>query len=558
MLFSLMRSFRVLAESVSRSSTVVKPKRPSRAGLPIEPLENRTLMSTYFISPSGNDSNSGTSISKPWKSIGKVNSSSFHAGDNVLFQGGQTFYGQLNITSRDSGSGSAPVIFGSYNGHATISSGKATGCWFYDASNIWIEGVNFVGTPGGSPQSGISFEGYNSHTYYTNDRVNGCDISGYCLAGILVEGAYTSGGFSGLQITNNIVHDNVDTGIYTCGAGNSGLQNFYIAYNQVYNNYGDGHSICTGSGIELGDVSNAMVEYNTAYLNGSRGGNGGVGIWAYTSNNVTFQYNESYDNKSTRGMDGDGFDFDLDVSNSVMQYNYAFNNDGTGAQLDQWKTDNGFTNNIVRYNVFQDNGRRNNYGNLEVWGKVLNSYLYNNVIYTTRGVAGNNSAIRVHNSTIPGLYVNGVHFVNNIIETTGGATLINITAGEAQGAKNLTFTGNVYWTNGYTPNFNDGRNTLHSLSAWRSAGQESWNGRQYGIFADPKFRNSDSGYATPAASSSSLASAAAGYQLQAGSPALLETMSIDAMYGVNTGGKDFFGDSIAFNATTVAGADQHV
>ena len=67
----------------------------------------------------------------------------------------------------------------------------------------------------------------------------------------------------------------------------------------------------------LGDVSNTVVEHNVAYLNGSKGGNGGVGIWAFSSDNVTIQYNESYDNKSTRGMDGDGFDFDADVSNSV-------------------------------------------------------------------------------------------------------------------------------------------------------------------------------------------------------------------------------------------------
>ena len=188
----------------------------------------------------------------------------------------------------------------------------------------------------------------------------------------------------------------------------------------------------------LGNTTGALVEYNDAYLNGSKGGNGGVGIWAYSSNDVTFQYNQSYDNISTGDHDGDGFDFDADVSNSVMQYNYAYGNDGTGAQLDQWKNDSDFTNDIVRYNVLVNNGRENGYGNLEVWGKVLDSYLYNNVIVTSPGVDSGNSAVRVHNSALPGLYVNGVHFVDNILDTSGGATLINIPEQEARGADNLT------------------------------------------------------------------------------------------------------------------------
>jgi hypothetical protein len=563
MLPTLTRASRVLAQalgSVFNRCDVALSRWKAADGLrsnsrraTLEKLEDRTLMSTYYVSPSGNDNSSGTSVSSPWKSIGKVNSVTLHGGDSVLFQGGQTFYGSLNIGSKDSSS--SQVIFGSYNGQATINSGKSNGATVLNASGIWFENLKFVGSPGSTPQSGINFEGYSAGSFYTNDKVDDCNISGYRTAGILVEGAYSNGGFNGLRITNSVIHDNVDSGIQTCSAADTSLINFYIGHNQVYNNYGDGYSVCTGSGIELGDVSNALVEYNTAYLNGSRGGNGGVGIWAYTANNVTFQYNESYDNISTRGMDGDGFDFDLDVSNSVMQYNYAFGNDGTGAQLDQWKTDNGFVNDIVRYNVFQDNGKLNKYGNLEVWGKVENAYLYNNTIFTTS--SNSNAAIRIHNSTIPGLYVNGVHFINNIIDTTGGATLINIPEGEAQGAANLTFTGNVYWASGYTPVFIDGNKTLTSLAAWRSAGQETWGGTKYGIYADPKFDSANGGAVASVLSSvSNLVAAASGYKLQSSSPALSETSNIFSMYGVATGGHDFFNDTIASNATTVAGADQ--
>jgi hypothetical protein len=53
---------------------------------------------TYYVSPTGNDSNNGTSTSTPWKTISKVNSVTLSAGDRVLFQGGQTFSGTTVLT----------------------------------------------------------------------------------------------------------------------------------------------------------------------------------------------------------------------------------------------------------------------------------------------------------------------------------------------------------------------------------------------------------------------------------------------------------------------------
>jgi regulation of enolase protein 1 (concanavalin A-like superfamily) len=535
-------------------------RRGRSAGAPItEALEERALMSTYYVSTTGSDANNGTSANSPWRSISKVNSISLHAGDSVLFKGGQTFYGSLEIGPKDAGNSTTPVTFGSYDGQATINAGGADGATVSDASGIWFEDLNIVGTPSSAPQSGIDFQGYTAGVYYTNDRINDCSISGFWTAGVLVETSSSSGGFNGLQITNSSIYNNVEAGIQSCSnaAGDTSLLNLYIADNQVYNNYGDGFSTCTGSGIELGNVTGAMVEYNDAYENGSKGGNGGVGIWAYSANDVTFQYNRSYDNVTKGGHDGDGFDFDADVSNSVMQYNYAYGNDGTGAQLDQWKNDSDFTNDIVRYNVLVNNARENNYGNLEVWGRVLNCYLYNNVIITSPGNSGGSSAIRVHNSTIAGLYVSGVHFVDNILDTSGGATLINIPEQEAQGAKNLTFTGNVYWTNGATATIIDGDKTLNSLSQWQAVGQETWEGQKYGLFANPDFAELASpAVAVPSSGSNPTASVAAAYQLAANSPVLSQKLSITSMYGIGTGGKDFLGDSIASNAATVAGVDQ--
>ena len=46
-----------------------------------EPLENRQLLTTYYVSTTGSDSNSGTSSSSPWKSIAHVNAKTFKAGE---------------------------------------------------------------------------------------------------------------------------------------------------------------------------------------------------------------------------------------------------------------------------------------------------------------------------------------------------------------------------------------------------------------------------------------------------------------------------------------------
>ena len=64
---------------------------------------------TYYVDGSGgDDANSGLSMSSAWKSVDKVNSTTFRPGDRLLFKAGTVYSGQL----RPQGSGSAtqPII----------------------------------------------------------------------------------------------------------------------------------------------------------------------------------------------------------------------------------------------------------------------------------------------------------------------------------------------------------------------------------------------------------------------------------------------------------------
>src|SRR5688500_10535792 len=75
----------------------------------VEPLEPRQFLSTYFVSPGGNDGHSGEAPTAAWRSIDRVNKQQLKPGDLVLFQAGQTFHGSIYIPSTEGGTLDKPV-----------------------------------------------------------------------------------------------------------------------------------------------------------------------------------------------------------------------------------------------------------------------------------------------------------------------------------------------------------------------------------------------------------------------------------------------------------------
>jgi hypothetical protein len=106
---------------------------------------NAGFAAIYYVSNTGNDSNSGLSSSLPWKSLTKVNSVTFLPGDQVLFQRGDTFYG--TITVKSSGTSSAPIVYGAYGtgNNPVITGFTAVSGWTSLGGNIW-ESSNTVST----------------------------------------------------------------------------------------------------------------------------------------------------------------------------------------------------------------------------------------------------------------------------------------------------------------------------------------------------------------------------------------------------------------------------
>jgi len=94
------------------------------------------LATHYYVATKGNDSNAGTSPAIPWKTIDKVNATTFFQGDIISFKGGDKFYGTIIVSQ--SGAPGNPIIFNSYGtGNAIITGFKSVTSWTHVGINLW-------------------------------------------------------------------------------------------------------------------------------------------------------------------------------------------------------------------------------------------------------------------------------------------------------------------------------------------------------------------------------------------------------------------------------------
>jgi hypothetical protein len=157
------------------------------------PLLAQSGGTTYYVSNSGSDSNSGTSTSSPWKTISKVQNflGSLRPGDSVLFQRGGVWNEMLNAGVDIVGTSSARITFGNYgSGNLPIidgggrSSGRASCMSFtyakfayvtvdgFECRNTSAYGINFnnlnAGSVGAIVQNTYIHDTANGDTGYHN------------------------------------------------------------------------------------------------------------------------------------------------------------------------------------------------------------------------------------------------------------------------------------------------------------------------------------------------------------------------------------------------------
>ena len=475
----------------------------------------------YYVSSTGSDLDPGTR-GRPWRSIDKVNAADLGPGDCIRFQAGQRFDGTITLDRDDSGTPVRKLIVTSYgNGRAIIDGTNSSGLLANGCDNLVVNNLAFAGSgrKEGNTEDGV---------YVTGSQgleINNIEVSGFQGSGLRVDGVRDT------RITNVYAHQNGSAGIsvgYTKPSAHVRIDHCIAD-----NNPGDPTNLTnhSGNGIVVGNVSDAIIEYCEASNNGwdmPRKGNGPVGIWAWNADRVTIQFCISHDNKSP-GDDGGGFDLDGGVTNSALQYNLSYNNDGPGYFLCQYPGAPDFKNNVIRYNISHNDGVKNNRrSGIDVYSASPNAsdcQVYNNTVYNANG-----AAVGFGGQCMP-----NVVFRNNIFICTS-----DVISGDAERGR---FENNIYWSvDGQGLSF-DGHATIHE---WAEAtSQEKIGGEILGKYIDPKLRMTPATMPTDPTRLTRMAA----YRLKSDSLCVKAGILIK-----DNGGRDFWGNRVPKDKRPAVGA----
>jgi hypothetical protein len=513
-----------------------------------ERTQDRTVSrppNRFYVRPSGSDTNSGTSLDRAWKTIAKVNRESLVPGDSILFEGGQQFPGNLVFGSDDLGTPAKPIHVGSFgSGRATILAESGNAILIHNGGGYEIESLKVAGSK--QAENGIML--YNDllgGVKIPYVRIDSVEASGFHKFGICVAGNFWKSGFRDVRITRVSAHDNALAGIYVYGGYRPGRndhahRDIYVGDSTAYNNSGlDGSEReNSGSGIVFSDVDSGTIERSTAFHNGylsnSRIG-GPVGIWAWDSDSITIQFNRSYDNRSNGPKDGGGFDLDGGVTNSVLQYNYSSGNDGAGYLICTFPHGRLTVRNIVRYNVSLDDGRKNGYGAVHLFGDVEESEVYNNTLIVDPSGAGSPVPVRIESGS------KDAHFRNNVFYASQGLSILRIDPMQQR----LVFQGNAYISAGPDLELEWQDAKFKTLSEWRaSTGEETLASRNLGIEA-----HSSSDHSTSTEDFESVAAQFRSILTDAG-------LDLRALFGLDPGKRDYYGTSVPSGSAFDIGAQE--
>lgn len=455
----------------------------------------------YYFSAAGSDAAGDGSLASPWKTVAKFNQLDLNPGDSAYFRAGDDFAGRLLLDAADSGANGAgqfvaPVRISAYGSANAadrariLAPANSEGFLAYNNGGVELSGLEFVA---GAAANGVRKNGVRFYTDKTptgglnrfdHIRVSNVAVHGFADSGLAVY-AEDRVGYSDVQIVGSEFYGNAFAGINVGAARWQDLIHSGVTIDNVvaHDNPGSaGSGPHSGHGVVIAQVDGGVIQGSVARDNGKAFGYGNVGIWAWQSNNVVIQNNLAYGNRSPAGGDGGAFDLDGGVTNSVVQYNRSYDNDGAGLLLAQFASADPMSHNVFRYNLSVNDGR-DNYGGITIWGASANdvatsAVFHNNTIVVDKSVVANaGGAIWFLEG-----YHDDVALINNALVALNGAKLIT---GQAV-AGDATFTGNSYWTDSGPIVLEDA--TYASVQAWSAAkNQERIGGQFVGVTSDPDF-----------------------------------------------------------------------
>lgn len=412
----------------------------------------------YYVSPSGNDINTGT-ISSPWKTI--QHSLNNMTVNGVLNVAGGTYNEKIqipinNLTIKNQTS-ATPIIdatgINSQNSiisiinknSITIDGLELRNNIQNDAQGVLIEGlcnsvtiknciihdIHFSSNPSAivnasTNAQGIIVYGTNPTSAITNLNVENNQLFN-CRLGYS-EGIAINGNVDGFEVKNNIVHDITNIGIDlighegTCSSPiNDQARNGIVKNNIIYNCISP---YATSGGIYIDGGKNIIVEYNKSYHNGY-GIEIGCENIGKTTDAISIRNNIFYDNQICAIALG-GFAYPSGsgkVTNSTIRNNTCFSNDFTNSGNGELYLSYS-ENSILENNIFYTNSN-NNFAYAELTQpNLISNY---NTFYCPGGTNNLFSSWNGTNYTGFSAFVTGTSSNTNSIFTNPNFTLANIT-----------------------------------------------------------------------------------------------------------------------------------
>lgn len=283
----------------------------------------------YVDSVSGNDENSGKSESSAWKTLEKVSSFDFSAGDKILLKRGESFEGTLfpkvsgtqdeRITVSSYGEGRIPVIFNASTMLVAL----------VNISNWSFEGIEFT-APTGYGFAVIATE----NNTMENITVENCvfhdismDSTDTGTAALFQTTDKSGAKVNGLHVRNCEFY-NCSWGIHSSGVNAERDQDVFESSEKNYHknwlieNCYFHENKCAGivlCSVKDGVVRNCKVE-NCATVQEDAY----APLWMHHADNVTVEYCEICG--STNPRDGMAIDFDGWTVNSTYDHIYSHDN----------------------------------------------------------------------------------------------------------------------------------------------------------------------------------------------------------------------------------------
>lgn len=580
-------------------------------------IVNPSFSRSWYVSASGNSANNGLDAAHPISEV-MVKQINFLPGDVLLFKAGETFTGPFVFDANDGNNPTNVLTIGSYGmtsaiPRAYIYSSTGDGIQLNNTQGIYIKDLDIIGSKFGVD---ITFDNGNgvyiltnetSTTPLSNITLDNLNITGFGNNGVFVysvdkinpNGTKTNAkGFFNIILNKLTIQDIKENGILTYSenwqlkAGqNAALEASYnkitqknindikITYCTIFdiNGWAD-PTKHKGSGIILGSANIGLISNCKAYNCGKNNiaSGGPVGIWTFESDRVVIQFCEAYNNSNGTGADGGGFDLDGGVTNSIMQYNYSHNNAGAGFFAGTYVGASPWNNNIIRFNISENDGRHGVEGGISLFiydpnptaslrTTLSNLDIYNNTVFISPTSNGTKiDAFNVLDYPADGLHTDrysNIRVLNNVFITTGNSRLIQLGASYPAGFGvfdgNLFCTGNGNGTVNGSFRVKDKGVTYTSQNAWKIANPTVAKGVVPFVNNTNKVKLSSVGVGGTLAVSNYDTRLLKAYKPLATSPIINAGIDLKVKYNITNGYVDYYGSSVSLSSKDI-GAGKYI